>query len=255
MHEDPRNAGALFQAASQFNLLEMTSPRVTPEQGVGIYEYDRTQGPACAIACGAGTIFRNYFAPVDGHVGQTAGRQLDCLAGIGQALGNDDGRLWAMVNGYAFLTEHAFDTLGQRLAVDSNALDALRGRLQIGLHRDVEVTSGGPGHHVTQVYGAALPVAYGGGASHRWAPLARLVLEASYEATLLAGRLNAEATGNPRVFLTLLGGGVFGNESAWIFYAIERALRIAERTGLEVAVVSYGHSNAEVRTLVDRWEG
>ena len=50
LHRDPDNAGALFQAASQFNLLEMAGPHVTPEEGVGIYEYDRTQGPACAIA-------------------------------------------------------------------------------------------------------------------------------------------------------------------------------------------------------------
>ena len=37
LHANPENAGALFQVASQFNLLEMISPRITPEQGVGIY--------------------------------------------------------------------------------------------------------------------------------------------------------------------------------------------------------------------------
>lgn len=56
LHADPSNAGALFQVASQFNMLEMISPNITPEQGVGIYERDITQGPACAIACGAATI-------------------------------------------------------------------------------------------------------------------------------------------------------------------------------------------------------
>ena len=30
MHSAPENAGAMFQVASQFNLLEMTSPDVTP---------------------------------------------------------------------------------------------------------------------------------------------------------------------------------------------------------------------------------
>jgi len=30
MHRSPENAGALFQVASQFNLLEMVSPAVTP---------------------------------------------------------------------------------------------------------------------------------------------------------------------------------------------------------------------------------
>src|SRR5262249_25376773 len=47
MHQLPENEGALFQVASQFNLLEMTSPSVTPEQGVTRYQHDRTQGPAC----------------------------------------------------------------------------------------------------------------------------------------------------------------------------------------------------------------
>jgi hypothetical protein len=59
LHCDPQNKNALFQAASQFNLLEMTGPHITPERGVDIYERDLTQGPACAIACGAGTIYRN----------------------------------------------------------------------------------------------------------------------------------------------------------------------------------------------------
>jgi len=41
LHANESNAGSLFQVASQFNLLEMVSPDVTPEQGVGRYEYDR----------------------------------------------------------------------------------------------------------------------------------------------------------------------------------------------------------------------
>jgi hypothetical protein len=55
MHQSPENAGALFQVASQFNLLEMTSHDVTPERGVIRYQHDRTQRPACAIAAGAAT--------------------------------------------------------------------------------------------------------------------------------------------------------------------------------------------------------
>lgn len=49
LHIDGRNANALFQVASQFNLLEMVSPNVSPDDGVGRYEHDRTQGPACGI--------------------------------------------------------------------------------------------------------------------------------------------------------------------------------------------------------------
>ena len=41
----PEFAGALFQVASQFNLLEMVSPDVTPEHGVSGYAHDLTLGP------------------------------------------------------------------------------------------------------------------------------------------------------------------------------------------------------------------
>jgi hypothetical protein len=87
MHRSPEYAGALFQVASQFNLLEMVSPEITPEHGVTRYQYDRTQGPACAIAAGAATIYRNYFEPVAGAIGQTKDRQLDALADLGEVLG------------------------------------------------------------------------------------------------------------------------------------------------------------------------
>src|ERR1700730_11648172 len=87
MHRLPENAGALFQVASQFNLLEMTGPEVSPEDGVTRYQHDRTQGPACAIAAGAATIYRNYFAPVGGGYGQTAKRQFDGSTDLGEALG------------------------------------------------------------------------------------------------------------------------------------------------------------------------
>jgi hypothetical protein len=61
----------------------MVGPAVTPEHGVTRYKDDPTQGPACAIAAGAATIYRNYFAPVgDGH-GQTKERQLDYAAVTG----------------------------------------------------------------------------------------------------------------------------------------------------------------------------
>ncbi len=79
----------------------MVSPDVTPEHGVGIYENDFTQGPACAIAAGAGTIYRNYFAVISDQVGQSARNQIDCLADIGVALGNSEQELWEMRNGYA----------------------------------------------------------------------------------------------------------------------------------------------------------
>jgi hypothetical protein len=133
----------LFQVASQFNLLEMTGPDVTPEHGVTRYAFDRTQGPACAIAAGAATIYRNYCAPVDGHVGQTQDRQIDCLRDLGAALRNEDNSLWTMRNGYALCTESGLASIARTIDAMSVAeQDSLRDRLRVGLHWDVEVTGG-----------------------------------------------------------------------------------------------------------------
>lgn len=250
-HADPAHAGALFQVASQFNLLEMISPRVTPEQGVGIYENDRTQGPACAIAAGAGTIFRNYFVRVQGQSGQSARRQIDCAADLGAALGNANHSLWKMQNGYVVTSREALARIADRLrAADEFERDRLRALLRVGVQWDTQVTLQGCRHTVTQAYCSAAPVAYSNLPGELWEPFARLVLDAAYEATVCAAILNATRTGNRRVFLTLLGGGAFGNAPAWIAGAIERALRLHPRCGLDIAIVSYGASNRLVQQLI-----
>src|ERR1700676_1019032 len=145
MHRSPENTGALFQVASQFNLLEMVSPTVTPEQGVARYQHDHTQGPAGAISAGAATIYRNYFAPVGGSRCQTAERQLDGLADLGgtlaAALNRTVKALWDMQNGYALCTRTGLDSIADHLgSLQPDQLDILRGQLRIGIHRDVEVT-------------------------------------------------------------------------------------------------------------------
>jgi len=253
LHTNESNAGSLFQVASQFNLLEMVSPRVTPEEGVGIYENDRTQGPACAIAAGAGTIYRNYFASVNGQTGQSANNQFDCLADIGAALGNTDSRLWEMRNGYALASHSGLVEIAQRLQASSESeLDRLRQLLRIGIQWSTQVTLNGSSHTVSQAYCSALPVAYSQHPSHLWAAFARLILEAAYEATICTAMLNAMGHGSNRLFLTLLGGGAFGNETAWIIGAIERALALYKDVELDVAIVSYGSSNPHIQQLVSQ---
>ena len=250
LHADVQNAGSVFQVASQFNLLEMVSPSVTPEQGIGIYESDPTQGPACAIACGAGTIYRNYFVELDGQIGQSETHQVDCLADIGKALGNNDNRLWKMRNGYALPSAGGLEEVTARLQrMSETELDAIREKLQIGVQWDTQVTLNGGKHSVTQVYCSALPVAYSGLASALWEPFARLVLEAAYEAMLAVALLNVENTGSKTAYLTLLGGGAFGNEQNWILDAIRRAVTIYKELKLEVKIVSFRHSNPAVRNL------
>ncbi|MCU0709704.1 MAG: hypothetical protein MUF23_15565 [Pirellula sp.] len=240
--------------ASQFNLLEMTSPGITPECGVGIYEEDLTQGPACAIAAGAGTIFRNYFAQVNGQIGQSAHNQIDCLAGIGALLDNSQQRLWKMVNGYALPTSAGLEEIRNTLAdMNHEERDRVRQALQIGIQWDTQVTLGNTAHSVTQAYCSAMPVAYTTHPPEDWRDFATLVLEAAYEATICASIIHRHRTGCNRLFLTLLGGGVFGNNPEWILSAIRRALDMYSDSGLDVAIVSFGESKQIVRRLVNEY--
>lgn len=240
LHRAPEQRGALIQVASQFNLLEMVSPHVSPEAGVTGYAHDLTQGPACAMAAGAGTIYRNYRVPLPGGAGQTTERQINTLADLGAALGHEEAPLWEYRNGYALCTRDGLTRIGSRLAAaDAAEREHLRGLLRIGLHWDVEVTDAetAPGPCVTQAYCSAMPVAYGDPPPSAWEPIARLVLEAAYEATLLAGILNARRGLSNRVLLTRLGGGAFGNDPAWIDDAIDRALARVRGCGLQVLAV------------------
>jgi len=279
MHREPAHAGALFQVASQFNLLEMVSPDVSPEDGVTRYQHDRTQGPACAMAAGAATVYRNYFAPVAGGAGeaasgQTRTRQLDALADVGAALrsameaasGRPAPALWTMRNGYALCTAAGLAAIDTHLAaLTPAARDALRGQLRIGLHSDVEVTDGdgdadgdcdgdaAPGPRVSQAFCSALPVAYGRLPAPAWQGFAQFVLEAAYEATLCAAALNAQRGASNIVLLTRLGGGAFGNDDRWIDAAISAALHRAADWGLDVRLVSYGAPSKSMLALARDW--
>jgi hypothetical protein len=257
MHRLPENAGALFQVASQFNMLEMTGPGVTPENGVTIYQHDHTQGPACAVAAGAATIYRNYFAPVGGSYGQAADRQLDGLADLGEALSEalkqPVGSLWEMRNGYALCSISGLDAISALLGrLQPDQVDALRGKLRIGIHSDVAVTDAEAERLpvVSQAFCSALPVAYSRVPSAHWKPFASLVLEAAYEATMLAAVLNRQRGASDVVLLTLLGGGAFGNADDWIHGAIRRALTMMSGFALDVRLVSYREPSLAVRKLM-----
>lgn len=183
------------------------------------------------MACAAGTLYRNWFA-------QTTSEQIDCLADVGAEI-NSNGQLWSMRNGYALLSEQAYDA--------PESFDKLR----IGLHWNTEVTDASAAHRVTQAYCSALPISYSRVQTRSVEPLTRAVLNSAYEATLAAAVLNAHAReGMPKVFLTLLGGGAFGNPVSWIVDTIERALKLYADVALEVVFVSYGAPEPAIERLL-----
>jgi hypothetical protein len=156
-----------------------------------------------------------------------------------------------MRNGYPLASRAGLVEISERLkSADEDQRDALRRLLRIGIQWRSQVTLKDCRHLVSQAYGSALPVAYSRHAPNLWAPFARLILEASYEATICTAILNSAQHGSNRVFLTLLGGGAFGNEADWILESLQRALNLYRYVDLDVAIVSYGASKSQVRSLV-----
>jgi hypothetical protein len=125
-----------------------------------------------------------------------------------------------MQNGYALLSKEGAATIHDILETSSlEHLDEYRETLRIGIQTNAQVTLGGHNqaenpspHVVTQVFCSALPIAYMQMESiSTLEAFARLVLEASYEATFWAALENVHVHGGSnKLFLTLLGGGAFG---------------------------------------------
>jgi len=272
------------KVASQFNCLEFVGPRVTPEDGITGYTSDHTQGPACSVACGPATCVRNYFVDMPGgQKGQSAANQINNLADVSAAIGNEpNGRYFEVTNGYTMASANSLEEMmraGSPMAAasaaaaggDEAAREAILELLRVGVHSDTVVTSSNWGRKpsafpdsgpeaqlVTQVFGSAISVSYSGISAQAWAPLATLILDASYEATLLAG-LEARARhkgggASNVVYLTLLGGGVFGNPIKWIADAIYRACTRLAGSGLDVRIVVYsGYPEPEISSAVKRF--
>jgi len=158
----------------------------------------------------------DYTAPVDSREGQTAERQLDGLASLGEALSEALDKpveaLWKMQNGYALCSRAGLEAIADYLgALQPEQVDILRGKLCIGVHSDVEVTDAAWGYRplVSQAFCSALPVAYTRVPPSHWEAFASLVLQAAYEATMATAVLNAQRGASNVVLLTELGGGAF----------------------------------------------
>lgn len=256
LHSRSENRGAMFQVASQLNCLEFAGPNVVPEDGVTGYAHDATQGPACSLAAAAGTVYRNYFAPVGDQIGQRADRQIDTLADLSAALGRPN-QYFTVRNGYTASDAARLAALDAALAHHDrkHLLDLVRIGVQSGVGVDFSRRFVEPGTPTTvsQAFCSAISCGYVRGVSlDAWTPLATLVLDAAYEATLWAAIHDArEGAGSGKVWLTFLGGGVFGNRPEWIGGAIRRALKAVAGFDLDVHVAHYGSVNPSMRQLVD----
>lgn len=214
--------GTLFQVASQFNCLESPGPYISP---VADYFHDPTQGPRASISAFPGTLLRHYAAPgSDGKrfVQASDGPQLNlleavCSPGIAQVR-----------SGY--LTS---SSIANRSAL-AGALEDRFADVRVGVHENVPVVLGynwdgavAGNRSIGQVFTSTFA---GGGYSGtsagdpNYLPICTALLRAAYLGTLLA----AAALGRPKVVLTLIGGGVFGNPIPLIWESILWAINEVE---------------------------
>lgn len=256
LHKDKLNNNAVFQAASQFNLLEMVNPFITPEDGIDIYENDYTQGPACAIACGAGTIYRNYFVKLNNQIGQSKDNQINCLEYIGNYFNNEGNNLWEMSNGYALINKEGLSQINSKLKnLPVSEYEKIKGELQVGIQWNTRVTIGECENEVTQVYCSALPIKYTrlNVNIREWELISKLILEATYEATFLVAIKNYLDKDANQLYLTLVGGGVFGNPLNWILDSINKSALKFREFPLDVKIVSYGYSNPGIKSFAEKF--
>jgi hypothetical protein len=255
-----KNKNSVFQVASQFNCLEFVDSNEIPENGITNYINDKTQGPACCLACPIGTYYRNYHC-LNGDQPQTENDQINTLYKLSKELGNSNEEYFTIENGYLTLNGDQSKALGKKLKssrfntyenIEKHILD----NIQIGVQEDTEVVGKGNFNNyqvlkyekdlknkivVSQVFCSTL--SFNGYNKHNTTndTLAKYILQAQYEATLWYTFLNAFYTKNNQVYLTLVGGGVFDNEYTWIYEAIERAIKIMKdnKIPLEIFIVHH----------------
>jgi hypothetical protein len=252
---NPEYNHATFQVASQFNCLEMIASNIDPSYGISIYEHDRTQGPACSIACGAGTLYRNYLHVVDARYpsvrGQSKYRQINHSKAFLEELlpaSMDSGAL--IQNGYLIPTPAALKHLQYK---DENIIRTAMDKLEVGVHTETEVTlrTDLP-QYVTQVFTSAMPI------DRKWKSdemkqareLANAILLASFKAVLYASQCNI---GSNIVVLTLLGAGAFNNKMQDVVEQMVAAIHAVDFKEMDVRINCYDKSTADVvRGLISK---
>ena len=237
----------MIKAASRFNCLEMPHSQAKPDSGISTYAKDHTQSPTNAVACCAGTIYRNYFVNKYGQGGKK-GKQIDCLADTAEFLENEKDFYWKMQNGYALPTDRQSmlrlkKKLYEKYLTSRKAMNTVRVGVQWNTEVVKKLSQPNQSHHcVTQVYCAALPISYCTNSKMKdFEPFAKLILDAAYCATFAVAAIKSlESNQRVKLYLTKVGGGVFGNRSRWVADAIKKNLRKFEDFPLDVHLVHYG---------------
>lgn len=255
LQAQPENRDAVFQVASNFSALEPTHKGHAPEDGISAYTRDKTQGPFASISAAPGLIYRMYYIFYSAKTEpkewrQTTERQINLLD---STQFTPEKRY--MLNGYITLPQDDANEL-KKLA---EQLEKDYKNIKVGVHRDIQVAFGrvkgnyhetvtDPHQIIHQVFTAA--VDFGGtNAALREnsdaQKIGQLILNAAYEGTIKS----AAAHNKKKVYLTLIGGGVFANELSRIGKAIKRQVGTIRDFGLDVTVIIWDSTKSSTTQM------
>ena len=259
LQANPRNCGATFQVASNFNGLEYKFSSENRKMGVARYVTDRTQGPSASESCGPATLYRNYF--VDGNDYEQKSRvyRYDAQAMAKEVNTLDELQgLLPVVNGYVTFTQAPMQEDSKMLESDAyksvkivrhdfaQVTYGLRQRLPSG--DEIMDVCNDPTQIVNQVFNAGI----------NWVDMSHYVpnedtrktfamflSKASMISSLLAAQENRDALaevpscqGRNRFFPNLVGCGVFKNERQWLMdaWSSPEVFPYIQHSGLEIVV-------------------
>lgn len=240
MQADLQYKDAVFQVASNFNALELVGPNDQMEN-ITKYLLDKTQGPFASLSALPGLIYRHYYmfmnSKPQGEWQQTPQRQINFL----------DQTDIPVTNSYVTFGNDVF-------GITNYAVD----KMKVGYHRDIQVTFGfmpdfskfekvtNPDQTVNQVFTAAINFGFGSRNNsivlkrdpNNVKAIAQNIQNAAYEGTIRSAFVH----GKKRVVLTMIGGGVFANDVAWIANAIEKNKELIKQSGMKVELVIFDSS-------------
>lgn len=152
---------------------------------------------------------------------------------------NSENLYWYMSNGYALpVRADGIKELGHRL-LDASFREKVSDSIRVGVHWSTQVLLRDE-QRVTQVFTSALPISYTQTKSRDWELFARTVLYSAFYSTLAVGAiLSRRRQSRVTVYLTCIGGGVFGNDHRWIADAISKAVGDHIFEALDVKLVHY----------------
>lgn len=255
MQANPENAGSLFQVASNLNTIEsideLTSPDSTETYVTDciiilfiIYYLfylldlnDRTQGPFASISAAPGSIMRVYGMFYDSKTSPESWMQTKnkCISMV-----EDIKDYYTVYNGYIMNN-------GSESFLHEFKIDEVLENVRIGIQQDVDVVFGkrtgrfmevlSPRHRISQAFCAGMNLSQGSSGRKNSnlkgsREKAVLMLRASYIGAYLA----AVVLKCPKLFLTFVGGGVFGNSMDIIINELIYAHRLIALSPLNKTV-------------------